>query len=440
MTDGAESLRVKLILSVLSGKPIKLKNIRRDEDEPGLQDYEVNLLKLIDLITNGTRTDINETGTSLYFVPGLLIGGTFEFDCKLERSISYYLQVLFCIGPFGKKPLDITFKGITNDSDDLSIDYLKYSSIPVIKRFIGSDDGLELKIVRRGAKPKGGGEVTFTCPTKTKLIPINLTDPGKIKRIRGIAYAMRVAPAVCNRLVETAKGVLLKFLPDVYIVTDHQKRENAGNSPAFGLTLVAETISGTFLCGEACSISQDAVLGKDAQDPSVPEDIALLAAKRLLEEVNRGGCIDSSCQHLSFLFMALNQRDISRILSGILSPFSIEFLRSLRENFEVKFKIEPCRQNREIDINHKRLKEEKEEAEREKKNTKKRKRNLQLPQEIADDKEDEIESDGEIAKKKQKAEAEETEKSVQDYLRLGHEKLLMSCLGIGFTNLTKTLV
>ena len=118
----------------------------------------------------------------------------------------------------------------------------------------------------------------------------------------------------------------------------------------------------------------------------------------------------------------------------------IEFLRSLRENFEVKFKIEPCRQNREIDINHKRLKEEKEEAEREKKNTKKRKRNLQLPQEIADDKEDEIESDGEIAKKKQKAEAEETEKSVQDYLRLGHEKLLMSCLGIGFTNLTKTLV
>lgn len=76
----------------------------------------------------------------------------------------------------------------------------------------------------------------------------------------------------------------------------------------------------------------------------------------------------------------------------------------------------------------------------EKKNVKKRKRNLQLPQEIADNQEEEIESDNEIERKKQKVEAEEVEKSVQDYLRLGHEKLLMSCLGIGFTNLTKTLV
>jgi RNA 3'-terminal phosphate cyclase len=29
-------LRVQLILSLLSGKPIKLKNIRSDSDEPGL--------------------------------------------------------------------------------------------------------------------------------------------------------------------------------------------------------------------------------------------------------------------------------------------------------------------------------------------------------------------------------------------------------------------
>jgi len=439
MTEDSDCLlRIKLIVSLLSGKPLKLKNIRRDADEPGLKDYEVNLLKLIDLITNGTRTDINETGTSLYFVPGLLIGGKFDFDCKLERSISYYLQVLFCVAPFGKQPLDVTFKGITNDSDDLTIDYLKYSSIPILKRFLGTDEGLELKILKRGAKPKGGGEVSFKCPTKIKLLPINLTDPGKIKRIRGIAYAMRCAPAICNRLVETAKGVLLKLLPDVYIITDHQKRESAGNSPAFGLTLVAETINGTFLCGEACSLSEAAFHGPNKKDPSVPEDIAVLAAKNLLEEIYRGGCVDSSCQYLSFLFMALNQRDISRILSGILSPYSIEFLRCLRENFEVKFKIEPCRQNREIDINHKRLKEEKEEAEKDKK--KKRKRNLQLPQEIKDNDEDAVESDGELAKKKQKVEEDEQEKSVQDYLRLGHEKLLLSCLGIGFTNLTKTLV
>ena len=113
-------------------------------------------------------------------------------------------------------------------------------------------------------------------------------------------------------------------------------------------------------------------------------------------------------------------------------------MRSLKENFQVKFKIEPCRQNKVVDVNHKKLLEEKEAALAEKK--KKRKRNLQLPQEISEDNKIEEDPEEEQAKKKLKLDEEAKEKSVQDYLRLGHEKLLMSCLGIGFSNLTKALV
>lgn len=44
------------------------------------------------------------------------------------------------------------------------------------------------QIVRRGMPPKGGGEVIFSCPVKKALMPIQYVDPGKIKRIRGVAY------------------------------------------------------------------------------------------------------------------------------------------------------------------------------------------------------------------------------------------------------------
>jgi RNA 3'-terminal phosphate cyclase-like protein len=284
-------------------------------------DYEINLLKLVDAITNGTHTDINETGTSLYFSPGILAGGKIFHDCKGQRSIAYYLQVLICLAPFMKEPLEATLTGITNDAFDLSIDHLKCSHIPVLKRFLGSDDNLELKIIKRGAKPDGGGEVFFKCPVKMKLIPIDLTDPGKIKRVRGIAYSMLVAPAICNRMIETAKGIMLKFLPDVYIVSDHQNKEKSGKSPAFGITLVAETINGTFLCGEACSLPIN-MLKDTKYNPSVPEQVAHEAANNLIEEIYRGGCIDSSTQYITCLFMALNQNDVSRALTGILSPFS----------------------------------------------------------------------------------------------------------------------
>ena len=100
--------------------------------------------------------------------------------------------------------------------------------------------------------------------------------------------------------------------------------------PAFGLTLVAETINGTFLCGEACSLPKGSSSmrkiggggGGEEVGPSVPEDVALKATHNLLEEIYRGDCVDSSNQYLAFLLMVLNQKDVSRIFSGILSPFS----------------------------------------------------------------------------------------------------------------------
>lgn len=85
--NGHNFLRQRLILSILSGKPVDIKDIRTSEDEPGLKDFEISLLKLLDKVTNGTIVELNETGTSLYFQPGLLLGGTFEHDCSVQRGL-----------------------------------------------------------------------------------------------------------------------------------------------------------------------------------------------------------------------------------------------------------------------------------------------------------------------------------------------------------------
>lgn len=41
--------------------------------------------------------------------------------------------------------------------------------IPVLKRFLVVDDGLSLKVVKRGMAPEGGGQVEFTCPARKSL-------------------------------------------------------------------------------------------------------------------------------------------------------------------------------------------------------------------------------------------------------------------------------
>lgn len=332
---GCNFFRQRLVLSVLSGKPVKISEIRAQDHVPGLREFEISLVRLIDKITNGTIVELNETGTALYFQPGLLYGGTLEHECSLERGIGYYLEALFMLGFFCKQPLNVTLRGVTSNNIDPSVDLIKTSLMHTLKNFVVDDEGLDLKINKRGMLPLGGGEVVFKCPIRTKLRPVHLIDNGMVKRIRGTAYALRVSPAMANRMVEKAKGILLNFLPDVYISTDQRKGKQSGKSPGFGLHLYAETTNGIIYSSEQVSN-----IVSNGEEPSIPEDLGVAAAQRLLYEIYLGGMIDSSCQTLALLNMALGPKDVSKIVIGPLTEYSIGFLRNLREFFGITFKIE----------------------------------------------------------------------------------------------------
>ena len=87
-------------------------------------------------------------------------------------------------------------------------------------------------------------------------------------------------------MIESAKGILLKFIPDVYIYADHFTGAKSGKSPGFGLTLTAETTTGVFLNAEVSSnpVSSE---NEKKKEPTVPEDLGVAGAHALLEEIYR---------------------------------------------------------------------------------------------------------------------------------------------------------
>ena len=111
-----------------------------------------------------------------------------------------------------------------------------------------------------------------------------------------------------------------------------------------------------------------------------PEDNATPLCRRLLEEVYRGGCVDSTCQSLAALMMALGPSDVSRCVTGPLSPYTVQFLRHIRDFLDVTFKLETHEQE-----------------------------------------EDEAAAEGEG----------------DGQLRMGADKVKLTCVGIGMTNLSK---
>lgn len=87
---------------------------------------------------------------------------------------------------------------------------------------------MDVKTQKKGLLPQGGGQVSFSSENVRELSPVQLTDPGKVKKIRGIAYSTKVTPQTSNRIVESAKQNLKSFTSNVYLNTDHYKGKDGG--------------------------------------------------------------------------------------------------------------------------------------------------------------------------------------------------------------------
>ncbi|KAJ1466618.1 hypothetical protein T484DRAFT_1646787, partial [Baffinella frigidus] len=186
--------------------------------------------------------------------------------------------------------------------------------------------GLELRVMKRGARPDAGGQVVvFRCPVVKALKPVELLNQGQVRRVRGVAFAAKVSPQVPNRLVDAAKGVLLK-VPTVAAQSPSLSR--GGEAPALAFSCVPAFIIERCMCVRA-----------SAQPGQAPEEVGLNAAKLLLHEVRNGGTVDSANQGLVLMLAVLCPEDVSRVRLGKLAPQTVRLLRLLRDIFGVVYKI-----------------------------------------------------------------------------------------------------
>lgn len=314
---GHDDFRLRIVLSTLSGRAVKISGIRSDDLEPGLRDYEVSFLRLIEAVTNGSLIEISYTGTTVIYRPGLIIGGTHTHKCPLTRGMGYFIEPMLLLAPFGKKALSLTLTGITSSELDLGVDTIRTAVFPVMQKF--GIDRQELRIVKRGAPPLGGGEVHLSLPHLV-LQPstIHATSTPEINKIRGISYSTRVSPASVNRIVEAAREVFKPTKCETFIYTDVARGDESGKSPGFGVTIVAETKTGWAFTAEGI-----------ATPGLVPEDLGRHSAAKLLEEVSLGGVVGRNQVQMAIIYMVLGKEDIGRLCLGK-NVVDAKFVRLLR--------------------------------------------------------------------------------------------------------------
>ncbi|CAK9300858.1 unnamed protein product [Gordionus sp. m RMFG-2023] len=375
--EGSSYFRQRIVLATLTNQPIKIKNINAKDLNPGIKDYHISFIRILDEISNGCIIEFNETGTELFYKPGLLTGGAFEHSCNEQKSIGYYLEGLICLAPYVKNPIKARLTGVTNDNSDPSVDSIKYSTLPLFVKFLHLEESalsseLDIKIVKRCLPTNQAGnkmgEIIFTCPVYNvnpvtnkaiDLWPSTSSDANgcseiddeegndnleisdalkdyQITKVRGVAYTLKVSPNITTRLITESQKILKAIgCTNAYIRTDNYKKSQCGYSPGFGLCLYAQTQNGCTYFSEHCSY-------RDGENSKLitPEELALRVTYKLLDEIYMGGSTDSSNQWLAFLLMSLTNHKVSRILTSRLTAFSRNTLKLIEDVIGVKFKID----------------------------------------------------------------------------------------------------
>ncbi|GAB7354120.1 hypothetical protein MBLNU459_g4684t1 [Dothideomycetes sp. NU459] len=338
--SGAAHLPSRLVVSTLTGRPVRIAEIRTNSPtKPGLAPHEVSFVRLLDTITNGSAIKFSMTGTELDYRPGLIVGSAagygasggvlkHELPKECTRGVSWFLIPLCLLAAFSKAKVNVIFTGpgvITSATEkgDVSVDTVRTAILPLYKNF-GIENDIELRVLRRSNPGPGGrgggGEVQLVFGHQVRLPKtIHLLNPGRVKKIRGVAYATGVAGANNARMIETARGVLNQFVADTYIFSDVSsaplvaapEKNNAAAKKkigvGFGLSLVAESSTGALYSADVASPSS----GGEAA-----EDIGKACAYQLLEAVSQGGCASIVAAPTMLTLMAMGSEDVGRLTLG----------------------------------------------------------------------------------------------------------------------------
>ncbi len=307
---GGQILRSALCLSLLTGKPFTLQQIRAARSKPGLRPQHLAAVQAAKRICRASVEGDSPGSQCLVFVPGKVEPGRYHFNIGTAGSTSLVLQTVLLPLALAGAPSELSITGGTHVPWSPCFHYLDWHWRTLLSR-LGVT--VELSLHRAGFYPAGGGELQARIPGGNVVTGVQLTSRGRLQRIRGISAIANLPLHIAERQREQAlRRLATMCLP---VEADITIEPLTAYSPGTLLLLLAE-----FEQGQACFSS----LGEKGKPAEQVADEALDAFEALL----RGdGAVDPWMADQLLLPLALAQGE-----SAILTS---EVTRHLLTNAEV---------------------------------------------------------------------------------------------------------
>lgn len=173
---GGQILRSALTLSMCTGYPIYMKNIRAKRKYPGLMQQHLTAVQAAAAVAGAVIEGATLGSTQLRFSPGTIEGGEYGFSIGTAGSCTLVLQTILPALLSARQDSRITLRGGTHNPMSPPFHFLQRAFVPLLER-MGAK--VELRLNRFGFFPRGGGEIIVTIAAGNKLAPLRLEARGE---------------------------------------------------------------------------------------------------------------------------------------------------------------------------------------------------------------------------------------------------------------------
>jgi len=285
-SGGGQIIRSAVAMSALTGKACKITNVRAGREKPGLRPQHLTGFKAVAQLCDAKVKGAEIGSREIEFLPGKIKSGTLNIDIGTAGSVTLVLQALVPAAIHAPDVIRLNITGGTNVPLSPSVEYFQH----ILCNFL-SQMGINIKteIIKYGFFPKGGGKVKVRIEPCKKLIPLSLTERGKLIKID--------AWSIASSFLQKAKVA---------------ERQVAGFHKQLKMKIEKKNIfyADTFSPGSAihahahyenCKLGAD-FLGKRGLPAEI---VGKNCADLLLKEMNSQACVDSHASDQLLPFMAL---------------------------------------------------------------------------------------------------------------------------------------
>ena len=193
---GGQILRSTLALSMCTGTPVRIENIRAGRRKTGLLRQHLACVRASKEITNA-KVIGDELGSSMVeFRPGAIKAGAYDFAIGSAGSTSLLFQTVLPALLMADSESIVSFSGGTHNDLAPSFDFIKHCFIPALAS-INLDIKAELNAY--GFMPNGGGKWTATIQPINGMTALEMMSIGKIQSRQAVVTQSGVSRSVAER-------------------------------------------------------------------------------------------------------------------------------------------------------------------------------------------------------------------------------------------------